>query len=523
MDEEGTIPSGMSRVNGSPFGDFLIDKYEVSNRKYKTFVDQGGYERVEYWKYRCAVDGKEIAWADLMAKFRDATGRPGPSTWEAGDYPDGEADHPVTGISWYEAAAYAEFVDKDLPTIHHWRAATGTLTGIINHYTLHSYLIPQSNFADNGPSPVGSHEGITCSGAYDMAGNVREWCLNETEKGRSICGGAWNDVIYMFANVSQASPLDRSPKNGLRCVRYIDPPPDETLRPYEHEEQRDLSSEPPVSDAIFEVYRDQFSYDPIDLNARIEVKNESHEDWTKERITFDTAYGGERIIANLFLPKGATPPFQTVIYLPGSSAWYKGSSEKVEEDYDFTQHLEAIVKNGRAVLYPVYVGTYERRDLDPSTAEFAEDSYRYVEFLIRVVKDFKRSVDYLETRSDIDKGRLAYCGFSWGGRLSNIVPAVEDRLKASVVILGGLPYWKRRPEADEINYVSRVKVPTLMLNGRYDFTFPLEACVKPMYELLGTPDEDKVLKLYDTDHFIPRTEIAKETLAWLDRYLGPVK
>jgi pimeloyl-ACP methyl ester carboxylesterase len=107
--------------------------------------------------------------------------------------------------------------------------------------------------------------------------------------------------------------------------------------------------------------------------------------------------------------------------------------------------------------------------------------------------------------------------------MGNIIPAVDGRVKASVLVLGGLPPWKSRPGADEINYVARVKIPTLMLNGKYDFTLPLETYVKPMYELLGTPDQHKVLKVYETDHFIPRNEVIKETLAWLDRYLGPVK
>jgi pimeloyl-ACP methyl ester carboxylesterase len=68
-----------------------------------------------------------------------------------------------------------------------------------------------------------------------------------------------------------------------------------------------------------------------------------------------------------------------------------------------------------------------------------------------------------------------------------------------------------------------VKVPTLMLNGRYDMTFPFELTVKPMFDLLGTPAADKRLILYDTDHIVPLTEYIKETLAWLDKYLGPVK
>ncbi len=62
-----------------------------------------------------------------------------------------------------------------------------------------------------------------------------------------------------------------------------------------------------------------------------------------------------------------------------------------------------------------------------------------------------------------------------------------------------------------------------MLNGRYDTIYPFEATVKPMFDLLGAPAEHKRLRLYETDHFLPRNELIKETLAWLDRYLGPVK
>ena len=82
--------------------------------------------------------------------------------------------------------------------------------------------------------------------------------------------------------------------------------------------------------------------------------------------------------------------------------------------------------------------------------------------------------------------------------------------------------WNQFPEADEFNYASHVKIPVLMLNGKYDAIFPFESTVAPMYDLLGTPDEHKKLVLYETDHFVPKTEMIKETLNWLDNYFGPV-
>jgi dipeptidyl aminopeptidase/acylaminoacyl peptidase len=139
-----------------------------------------------------------------------------------------------------------------------------------------------------------------------------------------------------------------------------------------------------------------------------------------------------------------------------------------------------------------------------------------------LIKDFRRSIDYLETRPDIDNSKLGYYGFSWGGLMGGIIPAVEDRLKVNILIVGGLR-GKSLPEIDQINYLPRIKIPTLMLNGKYDFTFPYDKAVLPFYNLLGTPDKDKRHVVYETDHYVPKNEMIKETLSWLDRYLGPVK
>jgi dienelactone hydrolase len=140
---------------------------------------------------------------------------------------------------------------------------------------------------------------------------------------------------------------------------------------------------------------------------------------------------------------------------------------------------------------------------------------------IQRLKDFKRCIDYLETRQDIDSNKLAYFGMSWGVEYGPMIAAVEDRLKVNVFLAGGLK-WDRRPAANPLNYITRVKTPTLMMSGKYDTSFDLERSIKPMFDLLGTPDEHKELKLYETDHIPPRNEFIREILAWLDRYLGPV-
>jgi serine/threonine protein kinase/dienelactone hydrolase len=528
LQKKGTISPDMVRVPGAKtdigeLSDFFIDKYEVANKQYKKFIDSGGYRDKKYWKHQFLDDNKALTWEKAMARFVDQTGRPGPATWQAGDYPEGQGNFPVSGISWYEAAAYAEFVGKSLPTGVHWDMARGEDTPLLRLGGLENFA-PFSNFSGKGPVAVGSLPGITSYGAFDMAGNVREWCWNKTPKGRLLRGGAWSDRTYMFDSLSQAPPMDRSPKNGFRCALYPSPEkiPEKAFQVegIPEDEFPDLYKQRPVADSVFQAYREQFSYDKTDLQGRVEWRKENSEGWIQEKITFDAAYGGERVIAYLFLPRNTSPPYQTVIFFPGAAATSRRSSQDLETQY--SGDLSFIIKNGRAVLYPVYKGTFERgNDSLAALADEWGESHQSAELMIQQIKDFRRCVDYLETRQDIDGKKFAFYGISWGGRFGAIIPAVEPRLKASV-LAGASMFLTRRPEVSPINYVTRVKIPTLMLNGKFDIRRP-EKTIQPMYDLLGTPAPDKQLKLYETDHTPPKNELIKETLAWLDRYLGPVR
>src|SRR5262249_903763 len=103
--------------------DFFMDQFEVSNRAYREFVQAGGYRRKELWKVPFQKAGKELSWDQAVAQFADPTGLPGPRDWSNQNYPEGMEDHPVTGVTWYEAAAYAESRGKQLPTIFQWEKA----------------------------------------------------------------------------------------------------------------------------------------------------------------------------------------------------------------------------------------------------------------------------------------------------------------------------------------------------------------------------------------------------------------
>ena len=177
LDKKGSLPAGMVRVAGAetPAGrldDFFIDRCEVSNRQFKEFVDAGGYQGRKFWKHKFTRDGKEIPREEAIKAFTDQTGRPGPATWQAGDFAEGQGDHPVSGISWYEAAAYAEFAGKSLPSNLHWGIARGEATPVILKPQLGGFAIfaPFSNFRGNGAGPAGSLPGITPYGCLRHGG-----------------------------------------------------------------------------------------------------------------------------------------------------------------------------------------------------------------------------------------------------------------------------------------------------------------------------------------------------------------
>ncbi|MFQ5652952.1 MAG: SUMF1/EgtB/PvdO family nonheme iron enzyme, partial [bacterium] len=500
---------GLDHLKAEHVSRFLMDKYEVTNKDYKRFVDGGGYADQTYWQHPFIKDGREIPWQEAMTLFRDKTGLPGPATWEVGDYPDGEGNYPVAGVSWYEAAAYAQFVGKSLPTVFHWNLTALTwASGVV---------IPASNLDGAGPAPVGKYHGLTRYGTYDMAGNVREWVLNESSQSghRFILGGGWNDLGYAFSDAYTQQAFDRSPSNGFRCMKYLEIDENQSVLtrtidlPF-----RDFRSEKPVPQPTFDLLVRQYDYDKTALNARVESADDSPEDWVKEKVTFDAGYGGERIIAYLFLPKQGKPPYQAVVSFPGDGGFGARSSASIRPASHF-------LKSGRAFLYPIYKGIFERGDELHSSMPNESNAYR--DHVIMWSKDLRRSIDYLETRDDIDTDRLAYYGVSWGGRMAPVMLVLENRFKTAILYVAGLRFQKARPEADPFNFLPRVTLPVLMLNGKHDFYFPYETSQRPFFQLMGTPANQKKWLVYDGSHTVPTTELVKESLAWLDHYLGPVQ
>ena len=526
LDEVSKTPPGMIRVSpkkypktlfipgfeGMPeldLPDYWIDKYEVTNRQFKAFVDAGGYQKPEYWKFDFVRGGKKLTWQEAMAQFRDAAARPGPKDWIQGEYPKGQDDYPVAGISWYEAAAYAEFAGKSLPTIYHWNRAAGPFSA--------AFIVPLSNIGTNGVVPVGSKPGVGPWGTYDMAGNVKEWIATAAEGGnRWVLGGAWDDPVYMFVDPDAQSPWLRASDIGFRTVKYIDSNsvPTQAFAAVPSP-RRDFSKVKPVSDQVFQAYRGAYSYDKTPLNAAVEQVSDE-DDWKVEKITYAAGYGNERAISYLFLPEKGKPPYQTVLFFPGSNALLLRKFAVYP-----TAAIDGILRSGRAVIYPIYKSTYERGDGWESDVPDMSNNWR--DHVVMWVKDASRALDYVDSRTDLDHAKIAYYGYSWGAVMGAIIPAVDQRIKVNVLALGGMEYSQSLPEADKINFLPRVKQPTLMLNGHYDFFFPVDSTQMPFYNLLGPKKDEKKRIQYETGHNIPRNELVKETLNWFDLWLGPVQ
>jgi hypothetical protein len=236
LPEAGT-PEGFAVVSAGPVAvppveqveAFAIGRHEVTNEEFLRFVSAGGYRTERFWPATLEIDGQMRARSVVAAKFVDRTGVPGPRFWASGTYPEGKGNHPVVGVTWYEAAAYAHFLDMELPAWPQWwRAALGDRNTAFPWGDDVNSAEVRANFGLIGTAPTGKRAmGMSPFGCYDMAGNVREW-LRDAVPGtsrRRVVGGSWQDPSYMF-EASHAELFDPSFANesiGFRLVRRSAP------------------------------------------------------------------------------------------------------------------------------------------------------------------------------------------------------------------------------------------------------------------------------------------------------------
>lgn len=203
---------------------FYIDKHEVTNAQFEEFILADGYNKRVYWtkagwefiqkeRVRYFYPGKETYRIENPLGF----GKNGIST---------APDHPAIGVSWYEAAAYAKWAGKRLPTEAEWEKAARGNDGRMYPWG-NTFDFSKLNYFPHHEklSPIGSFpEGASPYGVLDMAGSVAEWCADGSDdnKKRAVRGGGWNAIRLQFrCTHRKTQPATyRHYTVGFRCAKF---------------------------------------------------------------------------------------------------------------------------------------------------------------------------------------------------------------------------------------------------------------------------------------------------------------
>ena len=272
-----------------------------------------------------------------------------------------------------------------------------------------------------------------------------------------------------------------------------------------------MTKEKPVSDELFRAYRSLYSYDKAPLNATVEPYGKDEEFWTAEKITYTAAYGNERAIAYLFLPKKGKPPYQTVLFFPGSNALllrtfalYSTASSRCHPEERPRRTVSRIQRHLRAGRRHGIGRSQHQQRLAGSRHHVGEGCFARH----RLCRDAAGSRPRKDGVLRLQLGR----GNGWPYS-SRGYPHQGDMFSQ----LGGLDFQRSLPEVDVINFISHVKQPTLMLNGRYDFFFPVESTQEPFLPIarIDERSEEASALRNRPQHPAQRTHQGKLSTGWI--------
>jgi pimeloyl-ACP methyl ester carboxylesterase len=236
-------------------------------------------------------------------------------------------------------------------------------------------------------------------------------------------------------------------------------------------------------------------------------------------------YHDEVLPLLILRPTDRPPPFNPVIVFPGQNYFIAGQPSTAAV-FLRSPTIRLMIESGRAIVWPIYFGSNERYagefELAPS------DRLIYLrDANVTWRKELGRVIDYLETREDMRTAALAFLGMSYGTHHPIAAYAQEKRFKTLLLLYGGISIGGISEQGYPSlirgeHHLPRITQPVLMINGRFDYIFPLEQSQKPMFELLGTPAAQKAHLLFDGEHAPPTTEIWEtvtvKVVDWLDRY-----
>jgi hypothetical protein len=521
----GSVPEGMEPVPGGRYeivghdigrgktaelAPFALDRFEVSNDKFAEFVRSGGYRNHALWPAGAIIS---------PARLVDKTGLPAPRDWLNGEPPPGRGSHPVTGVSWPEAAAYCSWRDKRLPSLFEWEKASRdsrvSKQGVLmpwGQYDPRSLGVVRANFSGAGTVPVESYPfAISPYGIYNMAGNVKEWIANRVGDGWGTTGASWQDPMYLFSQVGSQSG-EGSATIGFRCAKTLSP------------NESTKGSEPlsvattvpvyrPVSAAALPALLEHYRYDRVPAHPRGRTIVETAY-WIRERLWIDGSKG-DSVLLYLYLPKSSEPPFQTIVYIPSSAAFGQSSIPQTVDDV-----IAGQIKAGRAVVATVLTGMIERQAA--SRGRLAPNSVEFRDLMVWHATEMRRAMDYASTRAEIDSTRFAYFAKSLGAGSRLAFAAVDPRFRAIVLLGAGIDerIQPTLPEAANFNFAPYIRQPKLIVNGRQDEEHPWQTRGKPLWDLFREPKE--LLLVEGAGHLVPAEARTPRINAFLDRTLGPV-
>lgn len=499
-------PIGLSQQ----LDEFLIDRFEVTNEAFKEFVTSSGYATDAHWSDTPA---------DLRREFVDRTGLPGPRNWARQEFTDAEARFPVAGVTWHEAAAYCRSVGKRLPTVYEWEktARDGRVAhrGVFMPWGLMSsseLSARRANFNSDGTTGVDAFPfGISPYGAYGMAGNVREWTANAYGDGYAVTGGSWEGPSYLYTESASVPGTFASPALGFRCARF-DGSGDQGGGKIDLDTRTPVYT--PVDAATHRSLLAHYRYDRRVANPRVTGTVDTP-GWTRERIWID-GLGADSVLLYFYVPTSVPPPYQSIVYVPGSSAF---CCQELADEMEWA--IGPTIQAGRAVLAVVLKGMLER-GFEPGYELPEPSSVRFRDLMVQHATELRLGIDYIESRDDVDADRLAYVAVSFGAGSRLTFSAVDDRYKSVVYIGGGIDERVKPtlPEADNVNFAPYITVPKLLINGRSDEEHPWLTRALPLWNLLTEPKE---LVLVDGGgHVVPLEDRISAINDFLDRTLGPV-
>lgn len=273
-----------------------------------------------------------------------------------------------------------------------------------------------------------------------------------------------------------------------------------------------------IDEKTYHILAQLYEYDrEVPLEAQIAEQTETSE-YTRQKIVF-RGINDEWVPGYLAIPQIGKMPCPCVVQLHGfgadKSQWWQ------EDGYGRCGVLTLkLLKIGFAVLAldAQYHGERIANNRYEHPRVFVEErewAHRYRHMFVQSVVEYRRALDYLETRSEIDSTRNMLVGYSMGGQMAFILTAIEPRIKATVLcVTPRQPSLATYPVVPA-NFVRGLgSQPILMLMGRCDPNYTVEQA-QQFHDLI--PGAQKELVFYDCGHRLSPEYIPK-TVKWFVKH-----